>query len=290
MVTISGAVIIRNGVKLGYPFIESIQSIVPLCDEVVVAVGDSDDGTREKIVALNDPRIRIIDTVWDMSKRTGGTILSEQTNIALDACTGDWIFYIQSDEAVHELDFENIKTAVTTTDANPAVDGLYFNYIHLYGSYLTAQAGRNWYAQEVRMIKNRRGIVSHGDAQGFRVNGAKIVAAPAHARIFHYGWARPPEVMANKVKTFHALWHDDQWIKNNCDGKELEDYFSDLGNLVEYTGSHPAVMAGLINTSSVAFIMACRQRYLKRRSMSQFLKDFSRKLPLGKHSNFIKYG
>ncbi|MCX5779126.1 MAG: glycosyltransferase [Elusimicrobia bacterium] len=290
MVRVSGAVIIRNGVKYGYPFIESIRSILPLCDEVVIAVGDSEDGTRDKIGALNDHRIRIIDTVWDMTQRTGGTVLSEQTNIALRACTGDWIFYIQSDEAAHEQDFENMRAAMDAADNNAAVDGLFFEYVHLYGSYFTEQVARNWYAREVRLIKNRRGIVSHGDAQGFRVNGEKIVAAPAHGRIFHYGWARPPEVMAQKVKSFHALWHDDQWIKDNCDGKELEAYFSDLGNLVEYRGTHPAVMAGLINRDAVAFIMSLRQRYLKQRSLRRLLKDYMRSLPLVRHSNFKKHG
>ena len=256
----------------------------------VIAVGDSEDGTRDKIGALNDHRIRIIDTVWDMTQRTGGTVLSEQTNIALRACTGDWIFYIQSDEAAHEQDFENMRAAMDAADNNAAVDGLFFEYVHLYGSYFTEQVARNWYAREVRLIKNRRGIVSHGDAQGFRVNGEKIVAAPAHGRIFHYGWARPPEVMAQKVKSFHALWHDDQWIKDNCDGKELEAYFSDLGNLVEYRGTHPAVMAGLINRDAVAFIMSLRQRYLKQRSLRRLLKDYMRSLPLARHSNFKKHG
>jgi hypothetical protein len=99
--SISGVTIIRNGVKLGYPFIQSIRSILPLCSELVVGVGDSEDDTRERILKINDPKIKILDTVWDMSKRSGGEVLSEQTNIALSRCSGDWVFYIQSDEAVN---------------------------------------------------------------------------------------------------------------------------------------------------------------------------------------------
>lgn len=38
-----------------YPFREAIRSILPLCDEFVVAVGDSTDGTREAVLAL-DPQ------------------------------------------------------------------------------------------------------------------------------------------------------------------------------------------------------------------------------------------
>jgi hypothetical protein len=251
---ISGAAIIRNGVKLGYPFVESIKSILPLCDEFIAGVGDSDDGTREKIEQINDPKIKIIDTKWDMSKRSGGLILSEQTNIALEKCSGDWIFYIQSDEAADAREFDKIKTCLLVCDTRPDIDGIAFDYAHFYGSYYMVQAGRNWYKREVRLIKNNRGIVSYGDAQGFRKNGGKITAASCGAHIYHYGWARPPEVMAEKVKSFHKLWHDDKWIENNCSGKEAGEYFSDLGNIAEFHGCHPRVMEKLVNRDSEEFI------------------------------------
>ena len=102
---LSAAAIIRNGVKLKFPFIESIKSVIPLCGEFIIAVGDSDDGTRDRILALNEPKIKIIDTVWDPSKRAGGSILSEQTNIALSACQKEWVLYIQMDEVLHEDDY-----------------------------------------------------------------------------------------------------------------------------------------------------------------------------------------
>jgi len=43
---------VRNGFDYGVPFIESIQSVLPICDEFVIAVGDSTDGTREAILAI----------------------------------------------------------------------------------------------------------------------------------------------------------------------------------------------------------------------------------------------
>ncbi len=142
---ISGATIIRNGVKFGFPFVESIKSVLPLCFEFIVAVGKSEDATKPKIEGINDPRIKIIDTVWDDAKRAGGQVLSEQTNIALKNCKGDWIFYIQSDEAVNENDFEKIKNAVSKADKSDEIDGIIFDYLHFYGSYSTVQTGRNWY-------------------------------------------------------------------------------------------------------------------------------------------------
>jgi len=96
------------------------------------------------------------------------------------------------------------------------VDGLVFDYLHFYGSYFTVQTGRNWYRREVRVIRNGKGISSYGDAQGFRKDDKKIRAISAGAKIYHYGWARPPQVMMEKVKSFHQFWHNDEWIKENC--------------------------------------------------------------------------
>ena len=61
---VSGFTFIKNAVKYQYPIAEAIRSILPLCDEVIVAVGDCSDGTRE-LVASIDQKIKIIDTNWD---------------------------------------------------------------------------------------------------------------------------------------------------------------------------------------------------------------------------------
>ncbi|MCX5782173.1 MAG: glycosyltransferase [Elusimicrobia bacterium] len=287
---ISGATIIRNGVKLGYPFAESIKSILPICSEFIVCVGNSDDGTREKVEAINDKKIKIIDTTWDEKKRLGGEILSEQTNIALSKCFGDWIFYIQSDEVVNEKDYDKIVSAIEKAETKNFVDGIIFNYLHFYGSYSTIQTGRNWYKQEVRLVRNFRGIVSHGDAQGFRKERRKLCVIESGARIYHYCWARPPEVMAKKIKDFHKLWHEDKWLNNNCLDKDVCDYFSDLGNLKNFIGEHPYVMKEFIKNDSSAFIEQCRKRYLSERNFIKAIKDFMRSYPFGiefgRHKNF----
>lgn len=254
---------------------------------MVVGVGDSDDGTRDKILALNDPKIRIIDTVWDMANRSGGTILSQQTNLVLPACTGDWVCYIQGDEVAMENDFGLVRGQLEQAAGRDDIDGIAFSYLHFYGSYYTIQPGRNWYSREVRIIRNGRGIVSHGDAQGFRRNGAKIRGLESAARMFHYGWARPPDVMAEKIRSFHKFWHDDSWVEQNCGGKKVKEFFSDLGNLTDYNGPHPAAMAGTLNRDSEPFIKECRADYLKARTLKQTVRDLVRGLPLGRHRNYI---
>lgn len=285
-VKISGAVIVRNGVQLGYPFVESIKSVLPLCAEVLVGVGDSEDDTREKVEEINSPKIKIIDSKWDMGMRSGGQVLSQETNKILKQCGGDWIFYIQADEVASEKDFEKIESAIAYANDKNEIEGLVFDYLHFYGSYFTVQTGRNWYRREVRIIRNGKGISSYGDAQGFRKDGKKIRAILSGAKIYHYGWARPLQVMMEKIKSFHQFWHNDEWIKENCSSKNLQDYFCDLGNLVEFMGGHPKVMEGLINHESEGFIKECRAQYLIKRSIKQSISDYLRKFSIGQNKNF----
>jgi len=76
--TIDGFTYVRNGIKMGYPFVNSIKSLLPLVDKLFVAVGDSDDGTKEMIESIKDTKIHIIDTVWHEEKRKNGEIFREQ--------------------------------------------------------------------------------------------------------------------------------------------------------------------------------------------------------------------
>ena len=46
---VCGFSFIRNAVKYDYPIVESIRSILPICDKFVVAVGNSEDNTLQLI-------------------------------------------------------------------------------------------------------------------------------------------------------------------------------------------------------------------------------------------------
>ncbi|HVK62096.1 MAG TPA: glycosyltransferase [Bdellovibrionales bacterium] len=238
---VSGFTVIRNGILMGYPVLQSIRSILPLVDEFVIGVGQSDDQTKEMILALNDPKIRVFDSIWDTQKTKGGLILSEKTNEALDQCAHDWCFYIQADEVVHEMDLPRIWRAMEENDKNPEIQGLLFKYIHFYGGYSTVATSRKWYRNEVRVVRKSSGIRSHNDAQGFRVNGSKPVVAPSGGRIFHYGWVKPPKMMGQKSKLLNRWWHG-----HKRDG-EFENFQYDRQyGLKPFKGSHPAVMQDLV--------------------------------------------
>src|SRR5262249_31711441 len=131
---ISGFTFVRNAIDLYYPVVESITSILPICDEFVVAAGDSTDGTTALLRGRNGPKIKIVETVWDR-RRVAGTSNAEQTNTALDACTGDWAVYVQADEVVHEDDLPVLVDRLHACRNDRRVEGLLFDYFHFYGDY-----------------------------------------------------------------------------------------------------------------------------------------------------------
>jgi hypothetical protein len=208
-----------------------------------VAVGNSDDGTRQLIESIGSPKVRIIDTVWDDTLREGGRVLAQETNKAFAAIPSEttWAFYLQADEVVHERYHENIMTAMKTWKDDKRVDGLVFDYTHFFGSYDFVGDSRKWYRNEVRIIRKDEQIHSWLDAQGFRKNGKKLQVAPANATVYHYGWVKPPANQQAKLESFHKYWHDDKWMEKMVPKAETFDY-TGIDSLAKFTGSHPLVM------------------------------------------------
>ena len=129
---VSGFTIVRNARRFDYPVIESIRSMLPLCDEVLVAVGKSDDDTLQMVQSIADPRIRIIETVWDDALREGGQVLAVETDKALAATNPEatWCLYLQADEVLHEADYPNIRAAMQRHATDQTCEGLLFKYRH----------------------------------------------------------------------------------------------------------------------------------------------------------------
>ncbi|MDP4280944.1 MAG: glycosyltransferase family 2 protein [Bacteroidota bacterium] len=240
---ISGFTLVRNAIKFDYPIVESIRSILPVCDEVVVAVGNSDDGTRELITSIGSEKIRIIDTIWDESLREGGAVLAVETNKAFDAISpdADWAFYIQGDEVFHESQCQEAIREMEKWKDDPETEGLLFNYYHFYGSYDYIGDSRRWYRNEVRIIRNDKRIRSYRDAQGFRIENRPLKVRKTDLNMYHYGWVRPPEIFKEKLSYFNTLWHDEKWLEKNKPQIESFDY-SEIDSLQSFKGTHPAVM------------------------------------------------
>lgn len=259
---ISGFSYIRNGFTYDYPFLKSIQSILPICDEFVIAVGNSTDGTREAIEALGSPKIKIIDTVWDDNLREGGRIFAQQANIALDQITGDWGFHIQADEIIHEQDLDKIYSAMQQEEKNAKVEGFLFDFLNFFGSYDYVGYTRRFHRREIRIIRKDLAVRSYRDSQGFRRypslqayqeghRGIKLRVKAIGAPVYHYSYVRPPQDMMKKTKYFHSFWHPNEWIEQHVPEQTFNYY--QIDDLKRFTGSHPALMQDIIANHTHSF-------------------------------------
>lgn len=246
---ISGFSFVRDAVRLHYPICEAIKSLLPLVDEFVVTVGPSEDGTADRIRAIGDSRVRVIETEWDSADFVHGKINAVQTNIAMDACTGDWGFYLQADEVAHESDLPPIRAALERWVDDDEVEGFLFDYLHFWGDFDHVHWTRNWYRHEVRIVRLGTGIRSWKSAQGFRRNERKLRVRHCGGKIFHYGWVRPPEVMKRKQIALDRLHHDEEWVKRrHPEGDALPFDYGPFDHLRLFSGTHPAVMRDWITS------------------------------------------
>ncbi len=244
---VSGFTIIRNGIKLAYPVVESIKSILPICDEFIVAVGQSEDDTLGLIGSIKDPKIKIVKTVWDLSQKE--QVLSVQTNIALSHCRGDWAFYLQTDEVIHEADLPKLRACMQRYLNDPAVDALRFKWLHFFGSHYRYRIDKGWYQKQDRIIRNNNQVRSYGDAFAFeRVDGQPLRSKNTGCFLYHYGWVFSQEQMARRRLNQGEIWKVDRSVE-----KQTGKYdFGDLKRFPVYFGTHPKVMNDLIAAHPVS--------------------------------------
>jgi hypothetical protein len=243
---VCGFTFIRNAEKFDFPIVEAITSVLPICDHFVVAVGKSEDNTRQIIENISPGKITVVDTVWDENLKKGGAVYAAETNKAFDAIPEefDWCFYIQGDEVLHEKYLKEVKKQMRENLNKPEVDGLLFGFRHFYGTYDFVGDCRHWYRKEIRVIRNNRQIRSYRDAQGFRKNGKKLNIVPVDAEIYHYGWVRHPRFMQEKIESVKQFY--DVISLQNTVEQEF-DYSGKYDALARFEGTHPAVMTERIN-------------------------------------------
>ncbi|MDI6743452.1 MAG: glycosyltransferase [Smithella sp.] len=234
---VSGFTIVRNAVKFNYPAIESIRSILPICDEFIVNVGDSEDQTLELIKGINSPKIKIIQSRWDIIR--GKEVLAEQTNLALGHCQGDWAFYLQSDEVAHEDDLPRLKRLMRKYENDANVDALRFKWLHFFGSYYRYRVDAGWFQKADRIIKNNGKVESFGDAYAFRRKDQRpLNRINSGGFIYHYGWVQPSGIMTQR-----RINAEDIGFTSLLPSEKTQDYdYGGLDRFPVYFGTHPQVM------------------------------------------------
>lgn len=288
---LSGFTIARNAVRLHYPIVPAIRSILDLCDEVVVNVGRSDDGTRELVEGVGDARVRILDTVWDFSR--GSEALSIETNRAMAACRGSWGVYIQADEVLHETGVPMLRNAVLAANGDPGVEGLLVDYVHFYGDFETVATDRHWYRREVRAVRLGRDVRSYWDAQGFRVGSGAGARRPrargTGARMFHYGWARTPSSMRQKLVASQEIFTE---AGDRLEARAGQPALSWTPLLRRFTGSHPRAAREWIAARQAAAVgPAVGPRHFRLGHLRLYLSDWVERLTgtrLFEYRNYVE--
>jgi hypothetical protein len=288
--TVAGFTFIRNALVYDYPIVEAIQSILPVCDVVVVAVGKSEDATLELIQSIDSQKIRIIETEWDDTLREGGQVLALETDKAFDAIgasEADWCFYIQGDEVLPDGYAKTIREALEKWKNDADTEGVLLKYRHFYGSYDFVAQSRQWYRQEIRIIKNDKAIRSYRDAQGFRKNGQKLKVREIDVYMHHYGWVRDPRAQQLKQLNFNKLWHSDAAIMTRVADVETFDY-SEIDDLQRFEAAHPAVMQPRIDALNWQFSFDPTQRKLSfKEKLSRIVERWTG-WRFGEYKNFKK--
>ncbi len=259
--SISGFSMVRNATKLYYPIKASIESILPIVDEIIIALGkgDADDHTLEEIQKIQSDKIKIIHTEWDIEKYSRGSEYAHQTDIAKEHCKGDWLFYIQSDEVIHEKYLPVIKKRCEELSDHKEVEGLLFRYKHFWGDYSHHLMSHAWYPKEIRIIRNDAEIHSWRDAQSFRripgfdglsyfrkENTFKLKVAEVDAEVYHYGWVRPPRLMQNKRISFETHQQGSEKAQTIFKPEPKEFNYGNLDKLRIFKETHPEVMNDFI--------------------------------------------
>ncbi len=246
---VSGFTFLRNAASNGYPFEESIRSLLPIVDEYIIAVGQGQDDTLARVNAINDSRIRVIQTSWNENMHDRGFVYGQQKMIAHYNCSGDWAFYLEGDEVLHESELAQIQEAMLTNLKDERVEALYFNFFHFYGTpYQTGIAG---YRKAPRIIRNTiRSIAPDGlffVVLDKNKRGRYPRAVSGRGNIYHYGHCRSVQKMNEKLLQVGKYWGDSHPV--------FEGYGSiDLAELRPFTGLHPEVMSNwLSNEAELTF-------------------------------------
>jgi glycosyltransferase involved in cell wall biosynthesis len=237
---VSGFTFLRNGTILGYPYIESLKSLLAVCDEVIVAIGNSDDDTLAQVQALSDPKLKIIQTTWNEKMQDRGYTYAQQKMIAQFNCTGDWAFYLEGDEVIHEKDYATIRKAMETYLDDKDVEALVFDYYHFYGSPQTYAYSPRWYRRAPRIIRNTVRSWAPDGLFWLIMNenkqGRYPKAALAGCYLYHYGHVRSVDKMNEKQKRVERYW-----------GKTPKEFlgYGDIDpiSIREFQSSHPAILS-----------------------------------------------
>lgn len=200
---ISVCFVIKNGVKQGYPFWESLKSCLSFADEIVISEGYSDDGTAEYIRKFIDMysgkvKFRLYNDDWNSFQTPYGEVIAAVSYKNMRRCEYEWVYYLQADEVLHD---DNSAFVRSIAEGNDGYNAVMFEFYHFINGWEPIPMGGAAYHHAIRMVRNKNDICFMGDAWTFD-GGVKPICCHTKVPkpIYHLGWVFPKNCDIKKVE------------------------------------------------------------------------------------------
>lgn len=128
---IAGYTHVFNAETHGFPYVESISSMLGFCDEVIVVDGGSTDGTLEKIKAIGSDKIKIFDRAWDWNEPGMDGMQKAFGRAMTTVGPDDFLWQQDADEVVHEDDYGKVRKMADRFPSD--VDLIHLPVVELWG-------------------------------------------------------------------------------------------------------------------------------------------------------------
>jgi len=234
--SLGGSTFVWRGIDQDYNFIETLDCLYELCDQVSVAVGGT-DGTSQKVFewARTKKKGKVLITYItqeDWNAQVGREKLSYFSNLAIEKLETDWNFYLQCDEILHEDSFETVRQAIEYP-----VEAYFCRRLNLwktpYQMLNVPQERKPCSTEVIRLARTQYRCVD--DAESLGVGSVHIPGDIDNIMIFHMGFVRDQVKHLEKIRHMQVevfLWGDFDVKAKDCDRLIPDRWFSPETDLI----------------------------------------------------------
>lgn len=206
--TLGGSIFVRDAIRLDYCVEAAIESLVPVCDQIVVMDCQSTDGTLELLrrIAVQHHNVKIVDgQPWEVGTHYDRLVI--HANAARERLSTRWHFMLQADEVLHEVSYPAIRDAVANDGWGHGTFKV--RRINLYGDpgrYVRFTSGMKPCSDEPTRL-GLSDVPAIGDAESLVEANGTCRLLLGHVTIFHYGFVRRGAALIDKTIEMQSWFH-----------------------------------------------------------------------------------
>lgn len=244
MTTLAGILFIRNADALDYCWRQAAESLLAVCNELVISDCESTDGSRQAMdeLAKRDNRVKIVDYKWPEGGAKGH-FCSAWRNAARLHANSEWIMWLDADEVIHEDGYAELRDRV---DRRQTLICPRFNFWKDAQHLIPHGCGLGH--QVIRVGPQCEWTADDGpDPQG-RDRWLIENAQHCGVKILHYGFLRKREAFFNKAREMSRIYmgnEDERLMAAEKDGGNwmMHPRMSEWKDrLITFNGSHPKII------------------------------------------------